>query len=89
MPLIYCVYDQFVLKHSIYSLDPNTNMCELLYNTNSIDKVCECIAQYYNTGEYSKILLAGSGAEGLKEQILQTYTLNYNKKDIEIEVIKG
>ena len=87
MPVMFCYIDPFVMKQQVIKLGPNTT--ELLY-CGSIDEVSDYMASEYSfNGPYDRIVLKGSLAETVADQIRQHAMVKYsNRKEIEIEVLK-
>lgn len=87
MPVIFCYLDPFVMKQQVIKLGPNNT--ELLY-CGSMEEVSDYIASEYSFGgPYDRIVLKGTLAESVADQIRECAMLKYsNKKEIEIEVLK-
>lgn len=85
MPIMFCLWDPFTFGTTVFCQDGDKKSS--LFSGN-FEEVCEYIAQEWQHGKYSKVILGGIGADGMKERI-RTYAItNYNNFNIEIEVLK-
>lgn len=84
MPIIFCYIDPFALKQQVIKISANNT--EQIYS-GSIDEISHYIAFIYNDEDYQKIILKGSLAENIADQIRLYAMTDYNKNKIEIEVI--
>jgi hypothetical protein len=91
MRVICCVYEPFVFSHSVYAVDMDGNCVtnqEFLQSTSDMTELCKFIADEYQAGDYSKVILYGLGSEKFANDIKAYSILNYKNSNIEIEVIQ-
>ena len=82
MPIMFCYLDPFSMKQSVIKIES-----EVLFSAD-LNSVAEFMAHTYATNQYSRIVLKGSLADLVSENI-RNYCLNvYNLSNIEIEVLK-
>ena len=85
MPIVFCYLDPFSMKQSVIKIENDKS--EVLFSAD-LNSVAEFMAHTYATNQYSRIVLKGSLADLVSENI-RNYCLNvYNLSNIEIEVLK-
>lgn len=84
MPVMFCYIDPFVMNQSVVELTPEDQ--KVLYS-GQLDEVCNYIAQEYMNNKYDKVVLKGTLAESVADQIRAYSIMSYGYNDIEIEVI--
>ena len=85
MPIMFCYFDPFTITQNVLVItqDDSYSLC-----AGSMDEVCDLMAAYYATGNYSQIVLKGTLAETAATQIRTYAKMNYNLNEINIEVLK-
>lgn len=86
MPIMFCYFDPFTMKQTVMAITQNSSafLCD-----GSMEEVCDLMAAYYATGNYSQIVLKGMLAESAADQIRTYAKTNYNLSNINIEVLKN
>ena len=84
MPIMFCYFDPFTITQCVLSItaDNSTQLC-----SGTMQEVCDLMAAYYATGNYSQIVLKGTLAKSAADQIRTYAKTNYNLNEIKIEVL--
>ena len=85
MPIMFCYIDSFTLNQQVVKLTPGD--AEVIFR-GKLDDVCDFMAYAYHKDKYDRIVLKGTLAESVVDQIRFQAQVKYNKDDIEIEVLK-
>ena len=84
MPIIFCYIDPFTMQQAVIKLTPEDAIN--IFHGN-IDEITTFIAEEYNHDDYDRIVLKGTLADSVADQIRAYSLTKYNNKEIEIEVL--
>ena len=89
MKKIFCDLHLFNLEHNVYVIDLDNNSTELI-TTVSIEELPEIISAVCHSRNIDNILLQGNSiySSAIAEDIIAYSKINYNKNNLEIEVVK-
>ena len=85
MPIMFCYIDPFIMQQQVIKLTPGN--AETIFSGELYD-TCRFIAAEYNNGGYDRVVLKGTLAESVADQIRDNSKTLYGLKEIEIEVLK-
>ena len=85
MPVMFCYIDPFIMQQQVIKLTPGN--AEAIFSGELYD-ICKFIATEYNNGGYDRVVLKGTLAESVADQIRENSKTLYGLKEIEIEVLK-
>ena len=82
---MFCYIDPFDMNQQIVKLTPNSS--EAIFN-GTLSEASAFMATEYNNGGYERIVLKGTLADNLADEIRSYSKTKYGFNNIEIEVIK-
>ena len=85
MPIMFCYVDPFVMDQQVVKLTPGET--EMIYH-GSLDSISTFMATEYNNGGYDRIVLKGTLADTVADQIRENSKTRYGLGEINIEVLK-
>ena len=86
MPIMFCFIDPFVMQQTVTAVLSDSSYT--LFTAKDLNETCELLATYYSTGDFRQIVLKGTLAESVADQVRSYGKISYNLKDMNIEVLK-